>query len=482
MASFRYSRLLFPYLNRWLMNNGRCARNCFNCPVCAAPMSVNTLNSDKSSIIYGPWIVACGYCNWTSLDIGIKFEKAQNFYGQIHKLKGRGAPQSSSPLRDGPTKDQALDSEPSSDPDAIFESLKSFYKSQLSASTASNPLLTPAGELNYNSPGSLARLMNLYAGIGSYGKKTNAKHQEMRESANRAEGLRLIDPLADSDAVQKLRTQGWSGTTSVAQQAEQTQSPRFVDDLLPVPTLLRTKRNKRCGNCRHILVKPESKVQSTRFRIKLVAVNYVPKFSLKALGSPQQPAIDLQSLVPYQANQFLLTIRNAIYEPVHVTLATPTRTPGQHGHKVTILCPEFDLGANIDIWDEALKDDARSDPRARLSKLANPPAMESGHSGSESRVAEAGKVWEKGRDWSTVVLEVVCAEIAGKGDEGDDERKRGLEEDEDVLEIPIFVRLEWMGDDGVDEAGISAIRTTTKRELAYWVVVGVGRVASTNRP
>lgn len=455
-------------------------------------MTVNTLDSEKSSLLHGPWIVVCGYCNWTSLDVGLKFEKAINFYGQIPKLKGKGAPPSTTKLlgHDGVTKDQPGpgDSELSSDPDAVFASLKSFYKSQLSASTGNNPLLTPAGELNYNSPSSLARLMSLYAGIGSYGKKNNAKNQEMRESANRAEGLRLVDPLADRDAVQKLRTQAWSGTTSIAQQAEQTLPTRFLDELLPVPTLLRTKRGKRCANCRHILVKPESKVQSTRFRIKLVAVNYIPKFSLEALRSPQQPAIDLTSLVPYQANQFLLTMRNAIYDHVHVTLATPTRTPGPHGHKVTILCPEFDLGPNLDIWEEALKDNGRSDPHVAQSssKLENIPAMDSSRASGESRVAEAGKVWEKGRDWTTVVLEVVCTAISGKGkgDDDDQQQKRGLEEDEDLLEIPIFVRLEWMGDLGVDEAAssvdttLSKGRTLTKRELAYWVVIGVGRVST----
>ena len=459
-------------------------------------MTVNTLDSEKSSLLHGPWIVACSYCNWTSLDVNLKFEKAINFYSQISKLRGKDATSSPAkpPGHDGLTKDEPgpVDSESSSDPDAIFASLKSFYKSQLSASTGNNPLLTPAGELNYNSPSSLARLMSLYAGIGSYGKKSNAKNHGMRESANRAEGLRLIDPLADGDTVQKLRTQGWSGTTSVAQQAEQTQPTRFIDELLPVPTPLRTKRGKRCANCRHILVKPESKVQSTRFRIKLVAVNYIPKISLEALRSPQQPVINLTSLVPYQANQFLLTLRNAIFDRVHVTLATPTRTPGPYGHKVTILCPEFDLGPNLDIWEEALKDNPRSDSHSQSAKLEKSPTMDysSSRTGGESRVAEAGKVWEKGRDWTTVVLEVVCTGISGKGEEGnedDSEQKRGLEEDEDVLEIPIFVRLEWMGDVGVDEntssletTTLSGGRTMTKRELAYWVVIGVGRVASTS--
>ncbi len=43
-------------------------------------------------------------------------------------------------------------------------------------------------------------------------------------------------------------------------------------DLQPLRTFLRTKRSKRCRTCRHILVKPEPKVISTRFRIRLLAV------------------------------------------------------------------------------------------------------------------------------------------------------------------------------------------------------------------
>jgi dynactin-4 len=435
-------------------------------------MSVNTLDSEKSSILHGPWILACGYCNWTSLDIGVQFDKAMNLYAQIYKLKGRGSSQTLPPSRHVSTKDEVVpDSEPSAEPEATFSSLKSFYKSQLSASTPSNPLLTPAGELNYNSPSSLARLMSLYTGIGSYGKKNNTKSQEMRESANQAEGLRLIDPLCDTDAVQKLRTQGWSGTASLTQRAEQIHPPRFVDDLLPVPTLLRTKRNKRCGNCRHILVKPEAKVQSTRFRIKLVAVNYIPNFTIKPLRSPPQPAVDLNSIVPKQANQFLLTVRNATYETFHITLATPTHTPGLHGHKVTILCPEFDLGPNIDMWEEALTDDER----VHMEIMPNPKPNDFGGDG---RVAEAGKIWEQGRDWTTIVLEVVCVDIWAKKRA---ERERGLEEDEDVLEIPIFVRMEWMGDEPGDEIIMAAPRIKVKREMAYWVVLGVGRIASSSR-
>ena len=68
---------------------------------------------------------------------------------------------------------------------------------------------------------------------------------------------------------------------------------------------------------------------------------------------------------------------------------------------------------------------------------------------------------------------------------------RSLGEDEDVLEIPLRVRVEWemeIGDvEGSsslsasrDESGLSSKKEgegeKVKRELSYWVVLGVGRV------
>ncbi len=57
-------------------------------------------------------------------------------------------------------------------------------------------------------------------------------------------------------------------------------------------------------------------------------------------------------------------------------------------------------------------------------------------------------------------------------EEGDEEEEE--EEDEDVLEIPVFVRVEWEGDAAVEEKGGAGGRE--KREVAFWCVLGVGRV------
>ena len=413
--------------------------------------------------VSSPWILSCGYCNWSSLDIGWQFETNKNLHQQIAKFKNNGGPPSET--EPPPPSGSAVDD----DPDAAFSSIRSFYSTQLTASNPADPLLTPSGSYNYSSPSSLARIMSLYTGR-SFGKKDTGKASVMRESGNVSEGLNISDPTSDDKAIRKLRTEGWTGTTSVAQRAEQPRLPLFADDLRPMGPLLYTKRSKRCRACRHLLVRPEQKVQSTRYRIRLVALNYIPTMSLKPLHpspSSGHPLIDFKALSPLRPIQFLLTLRNPLFDTVKITLATPVQTPGRYSHRVTVLCPEFDIGSNIDQWDEALGDERSR----RSSKLFSSSKVE--YAGGEGgRVAEAGKVWEKGRNWTSVVVEVVCANIAEQSP--DDE----LEEDEDVLEIPIFVRMEWEADlerEGKDDEGRSGEKRE-KRELAYWTVVGVGRV------
>ena len=395
---------------------------------------------------------------------------------QVAKLKSREQPKSIStkPAEFAkPIGSQTpSDTEPTSvsllnkDTDAAFSSVRSFYSSQLSASNPADPLLTPSGGFNYSSPSSLARIMSLYTGR-SFGRKDMGKSRLMRESADISEGLNVTDLTCDDEAIRRLRIEGWTGTASVAQQAAQRHASMFTDDLLPMGPLLRTKRSKRCRACRHLLVRPEQKVQSTRFRIRLVALNYVPTMSLKPLQpspSTRLPLIDLKAIPPLRPSQFLLTLKNPLFDAIKVTLATPVQTPGKYSHKVTVLCPDFDIGSNVDQWDEALGDERSR----RSSKLFSLSKVE--YAGGDSgRVAEAGKVWEKGRNWTTVVVEVVCANLAESQDG---------EEDEDVLEIPMFVRLEWEADlerEGKDEG---KSEKKEKRELAYWTVVGVGRVGT----
>ncbi|KAL5338735.1 dynactin p62 family-domain-containing protein [Aspergillus crustosus] len=523
----------------------RCARNCFNCPSCTAPLAVTGLETTSSGEPSGPWILSCNYCMWTTLDVGIKFDKPTSIRGQLAKLttdpaappRSRGLSKTFGDLKSPLSMYSSIDDqfppvgtsrpdEESAEPtitsaprtrDARFAALKAFYKDQMASTSPTG--VDPGDFGQFSSPNTLHRIMSIYTQSRltslAGGKKPRTRTPIMREALTPTEGLSIPKPDAETAIIKRMASGdcGWEGLASLEQRLSQSPSARFVEGLIPQPVLLRTKRSKRCKSCKHILVKPEFKPNSVRYRIKLMAISYIPLPTLRPLVLPppswapipslqSQQAPNLNSLSPQKPIQLLLTLKNHIFDPVRITLATPSVTPGRVASKVTILCPQFDIGANKDVWNEAL------DP-------ATVPERSSRNSPYE-KVAEAGKVWERGRNWTTVVLEVVPGTLPGSGlknllniggtaRDSDDNDFGGLsrhvdwsgqasdpgqqiQPDEDVLEIPVFVHMEWdpdsQGDDeeegeigGTSSKGLGT-GTGVKRELAYWMVLGVGRIVS----
>ena len=103
-----------------------------------------------------------------------------------------------------------------------------------------------------------------------------------------------------------------------------------------------------------------------------------------------------------------------------------------------------------------------------------------GAADTSERQAEAGKVWEKGRNWTSVIVEVVPGLLPGSTGAGVGLAEQGEElgEDEDVLEIPVFVRIEYdtEAQGGAEEKG-EGKGGKERREVAFWCVLGVGRIA-----
>ncbi|CAL5867559.1 uncharacterized protein PFLUO_LOCUS1778 [Penicillium psychrofluorescens] len=516
IVSWYCPNCLFETPSSMVKSDGnRCGRNCFNCPACTAPLAVSAIeNMAGNATQQGPWVLSCGYCLWTTLDIGIKFDKPTNIRSQLQKMTDSTAPASfdrkpsrtfgdlKSPLATFSSIDEQSNARHEEDPDqsahkedsapplgaeARFAALKSFYRTQINE-TSNSPSDPLSSEFGFSSPGALNRLMSLYASssrlgglYGSGNKKPKSKPPVMREALTASEGLRIADSLAEVEVIERLASAdcGWNGVASADQRTEQSPDVRFVDDLLPLPVLLRTKRAKRCKPCKHILVKPETKPQSTRFRIRLIALSYIPLPTLRPLAfpssssvvSPTVPAPDLTALPPLRPIHVLLNLKNHMFDPVRITLATPSVTPGRVSSKVTVLCPQFEIGANSDVWDEALQGAEAPIADSRSATLR----------GGE-KVPEAGKVWDKGRNWTTVVLEVVPGTLPGTdplSQGGADDGQSPALPDEDVLEIPVFVHMEWEAEVQLEQQNVgksSKPDDLVTRELAYWMVLGVGRI------
>lgn len=464
----------------------RCARNCYNCPSCTSPMHIAQVEKKDSDLLKpedgatsdDAYLLFCQYCDWTTLDIGLQFNRPTKITEQINKARkarynvpGQDAPE------EGLSRPKQLRNH-----DGAFERLTAFYKDQLQETGEG---ANPYGNSTYGSPANLARIMGIYGGLTNNAlKKNRAKPQPMREAADSDEGfaaLYAVDAGAREDKVlQKMRDLGWDETAS-EEQALSTPANydvRFKDELWPAATHLLAKRGKRCRACRQFIVRPEPKASGLRYRIRILAHSNIPRLSLKPLqqkfGTLQNPSFAMRSeqlykeptLKPWIAQHYILTLRNPIFETVKVTLATPATTPGRVASKVTILCPSFTIGAAGDQWDDALSTPASlggdGGRKAAMASLTGMPETE--------RQPEAGKVWEQTRNSTSVILEIVPGSLDPPL--VDDQEETDAETvDDDILEIPVYVRVEWSADVHGEKGG-----EKEPRELGYWCVLGVGRI------
>lgn len=385
-----------------------------------------------------------------------------------------------------------------SDHDNAFASLRNFYREQLNQTGDTQ---SPYSNSPYSSPANLARIMSIYGGpsVNSL-KKSRDKLQPMREALVPNEGFSAYTP-DESEAVdwmiKKLESSPWSSTAELSQQfsSPQNTNARFVDQLWPVATLLRTKRGKRCKTCRQFLARPDPKVGSLKWKIRLLAQNHVPRLSIrvhdpeKSLSfnyafrlRPEDP-IEHSLLKPLVAQQYVLTVRNPIFETIKVTLATPAITPGRVHSRVTILCPSFTVGPAGDVWDDALSTSTTSTSAPNDGSRRAAMASLTGREEGDSRQPEAGKIWERTRNSTSVILEIVPGQLNSPSSivpKDDLEDVRNEDENYDVLEVPIYVRAEW--ETAVQEDSSEKLQKERvvgdklKKEVAGWCVLGVGRI------
>ncbi|KAF4552186.1 Hypothetical protein D9617_11g010350 [Elsinoe fawcettii] len=429
--------------------------------------------------------------------------------------------------------------------DHKFSRLLRFYKTQLAESdTAAN---NPFGlDASYSSPSNLARIMQIYGGLSAASlKKAKEKPQPMREALTTTEGLTLTS--SDEALIAQIRESPETIPTENYQHTHPWNTiATSISSLWPVPTLLVTRKSKRCRTCRHILIRHDERKPTTsssssssiatslKYKIRLLAQSFIPLLSLRsfqpglsatvpvpranfaltstALQTLRDTEGAIPPLRPGVKREFLLLVQNPLFEVVRINLATPAITPGKVESRVTILCPSFEVGADGDVWDAALSDSTSTtstgtrDRGGGREMLGGNGMQGQRDKDGEERVPEAGKVWERGRNWVGVVVEVVPGVLPGQagggglmvpGTEGkglknkvdvdvDEEEdydafvKREVKEsmektiNDDVLEIPVFVRAEWEADVAVEEGGVKGQKE--KREVSFWCVLGAGRI------
>ncbi|KAF5309348.1 hypothetical protein D9611_014025 [Ephemerocybe angulata] len=300
----------------------RCARNCFMCPNCRNTLAAVPADPPESSdgrisgsVNEGPYILYCNHCRWDSVEIGITFEKPTGLAAQLQKFE---------------------DSAPDSlEFDRLKEHFDAFLRqSALAASTTAAASAALARDIpgvgKYNP---LARSTN----NRGYGKDKSVNRDEMTEYRSRSEisqaagggelDVELMNGLEEVDEVASL-DQRWESSWVSSMQTK---------DLKPIRIPLHSKRSKRCPACTHILIKPEQKSQSVRYKIKLVASNYLPGIVVvlphvrqakeellkRNLGKSvsaqaEEPSV---GMVAGRSYEFQLNLTNPLYDPIEVRLS-----------------------------------------------------------------------------------------------------------------------------------------------------------------
>lgn len=168
---------------------------------------------------------------------------------------------------------------------------------------------------------------------------------------------------------------------------------------------MQAKKSKRCPSCRHILIKPEQKAQSVRYKIKLVAANYLPAITAslphvraalemmkrssalnRSTAQPDDQSVAASTLLAGKTYPFHLSFTNPLYDPIQVRLkkAQALPVPGSEaaGEKakrppfqVNLPSAAFPIAAFAEAWeyedDEdmfGLDDDDELDGIGRLQK------------------------------------------------------------------------------------------------------------------
>jgi len=471
------------------------------------------------------YLLSCPFCEWTSLDVDIDFEKPNRITEQLLKYRKHGKP-----LRHDDEKSSELE-------DVQFRQLTKFYKTQLSESDAmtDNPL---GFDPSFSSPANLARIIERYGNLSSSSsslRRNNEKLLPMREALNSEEGLRVLSPTEEKEIISQMEDSEM--TTSIQRQSHPwNYSARFVKDLWPVPTALVTRKSKRCSICRHILIRHEDRKttssssntnptssttslgSSIKYKIRLLAQNHIPRLSIRpfspniSASTPLSrsnfaltPATYLSSLstptfTPGQVSLHLLTITNPLFEMIRVKIDTPALTPGRRPHKVNVLCRNFEIGPDGDIWDSALSSSTTSLHTTGNNELAGGNGQKNDRlRDGEEKLPEVGRVWERGRNWVGVVVEIIPASLVtnsemeekGKGEENNDDndydyddydeycrneikREKNRSIDDNVLSIPVSVTAEWEVDVTGDSTvtGMKQIRET--RDIKFWTMLELG--------
>ncbi|TFK52164.1 hypothetical protein OE88DRAFT_1627825 [Heliocybe sulcata] len=355
-------------------NRCSCARNCFLCPNCRNTLSVvpsdppETGDTRISTIPINavgepPFFLYCNHCRWDSAEVGITFDKPTGLAAQLQRFED-------------------------SAPEFLeFERLKEHFEPFLRASSSPSLLSHVHSHHIHMNPITAAASSALardVPGVGKYtplsrsrlgrGDRSSTAKDEIPEYKSRVEigavsglgahgesDVEFVKHLENMEEVAELE-QRWMNSWANSTQAS---------DLKPLRIPLLSKKTKRCPSCRHILIKPEQKAQSVRYKIKLVAANYLPDIrvalpkapgpeptkrlsTVKSAAAAAEPDKGPEIIMAGRTYPFQLAFTNPLYDPIQVRLSVQrqqTSADRRPPFAVSLPNATFPVAAFAEAWE-----------------------------------------------------------------------------------------------------------------------------------
>ncbi|KAJ2721255.1 hypothetical protein GGI07_004088 [Coemansia sp. Benny D115] len=292
-----------------------CARNCFQCPICTHVLAV--VENDIQS---KPFSLACAVCCWDSREIGWEFEKATGISAQIENKKAG----------DHCAKEYAN----------LLDHWRTVNR--VSSASASTPAQSAALGAHHIGGSFKSR----------FGGSSVAGLRGGLDSAHSIPVYKAVGYVdVDQAQVSRLIAVGNADTIS-----QLTANPNNIE---PQRIRLHMKLARRCRTCHHILIKPESKAQATRFKIQLMAANFLPTISIPTRLSPKAPS--LLPELPFSAGNtvpLVLRFSNPLYTEMQVSVSAHASEDDAH---VNVLAPRFVLPPFTELWEYDEGDDDGDD-------------------------------------------------------------------------------------------------------------------------
>uniref|UniRef100_H3BB34 Dynactin subunit 4 n=1 Tax=Latimeria chalumnae TaxID=7897 RepID=H3BB34_LATCH len=284
------------------LKKNRCA-NCFDCPCCMHTLSTRATNipaplpdDPAKTTMKKAYYLACGFCRWTSRDVGM-----------ADKSVASGGWQ-----------------EPENPHTQRINKLIEYYQQLAQREKFERDRKKLARAVEYMS---MALSQHTIHVVDKYGLGTRLQRQRSGAPISTLAGLSLkegedhkeikVEPAQAVEEVEPLpedyytRPINLPEVTTLRQRLLQPDfQPTGASQLHPRHKHLLIKRSLRCRKCEHNLSKPEFNPTSIKFKIQMVAVNYIPEVRIMSI-----PNLRYQ-----KESQVLLTLTNPVENIIHVTL------------------------------------------------------------------------------------------------------------------------------------------------------------------